>query len=429
MMMLENGGSNVETTKNTVEHDTLTNTRRVKPITLLNKYSALLDEKESDYETDEEVVNKDKTDKDTLPNLNRRQRTKQKKLWLAAYTNTSDNGLQCPAVYHNADQNNQNNHTTTQLRRPHNHTITRTTTTRARQCEDHEEHEHVRDAVASSDILEEDWIGTGNAHSKGPHTTNTIHITTIGNVAQDVAQDTNLGVNCNYKWDRLQSHVNCPFILRRQSSQCRRRKCKSSSGLLVGTDHHCHERVRPHEWPLYRGEMREVMPPHQEPPTAKLHRAERVEDNHLPRELLQHPRGCPAYPGGYPSIGTWPSPIEGRGSRGQWRAHTQTDIAAKCVVTRVGGRDHCHCPGSLLVRGQPQPRRCEGPESATQDPLVVAPACAEGRPRERRVGWSPSATGPWTESTQDGYRKPPVELHHQHSDKGLSCPGGGGVKQ
>ena len=83
-------------------------------------------------------------------------------------------------------------------------------------------------------------------------------------------------------------------------------------------------------------------------------------------------------------------------------------------------------PGFMLVRGQPRPQRCERFESATPDAFVVAPICAEDR--ERRGGWNPPATGPWTESPQGGYRRIAVQLSSVPPAE-WAADGEGGLKQ
>ena len=148
----------------------------------------------------------------------------------------------------------------------------------------------------------------------------------------------------------------------------------SSSSLAIGSN--SFERVMPREWRQHRGDGGEVMPPAQEPPAPKLNsRAGSVD----PIAWTTVPLS--AHNLAFPSTGTRPSPVEGRGSRGCWRASTQKDhIEAKCGRTRVGGRDHCQQPGSIVSPDQAQVQRCsaEGPR-ANLSARAVAVTDAEGR--------------------------------------------------
>ena len=162
-----------------------------------------------------------------------------------------------------------------------------------------------------------------------------------------VAQVILPGCNCAQltpQSSRGLSPVACPNILHRHPSHCRCHSCQPSSGLLAEL---IPTVLQPREWQPCREEAGEVMSPSEESLTAKL-------DNRA--RPLQSACHLSAHSLAFPSRGTGPSAVEGRGTHGQCRAHTQMDhIEATGVVTQ-----RCrHCPRSFRVSpGQAQAQGC-----------------------------------------------------------------------
>ena len=109
----------------------------------------------------------------------------------------------------------------------------------------------------------------------------------------------------------------------------------------------------------------------------------------------------------HPTIGTRPFPVEGRGSRGFWRAHRQMDLEPKSMVTLVVGCAQCHCPCSIqLVRGHAQAQRCGDPRCRANPraPVVAASRVCQGEGSAEWVG-IPPGQGPHPISQRHGFRR------------------------
>ena len=136
-----------------------------------------------------------------------------------------------------------------------------------RHATQHDDDEAIRDAAAADGTTEADWIGMKrhkcNDHR---HTTTTIITTTHGS-----SHPTWMQLNCMTLPPSCTSPESSSIGVgsHPKANATGIRLAESSSGLLAAIDP-TYERVKPHEWPLYGEDGREVMSPAQESPTAKL---------------------------------------------------------------------------------------------------------------------------------------------------------------
>ena len=169
--------------------------------------------------------------------------------------------------------------------------------------------------------------------------------------------------------------------------------------IAIGSSPSIDERVNPHEWALL-GEEVVGLETFSGPPAAKLHSS----------PILL---GCSAAPSSHlsghslapPSTGTRPFPVEWRGSREHARAHRQTDIEAKSMVTLFTPCHGCACSGSMVSPDQAQVQRClaEGRRANFSAPLVAASRVGQGEGSAEWVG-IPPGQGPNPISQRHGVR-------------------------
>ena len=119
-------------------------------------------------------------------------------------------------------------------------------------------------------------------------------------------------------------HVTCPSVFHRSASQDRCHNCVHSSGLSAALIPSPRLISRPHEWSPRGVDDGEVMSPIQETPAAQLDNSAETSASTTGCMFLDRTRVLPAHSLASPSS-TWPSPVEGRGSQGQWRAPRRTD--------------------------------------------------------------------------------------------------------
>ena len=176
----------------------------------------------------------------------------------------------------------------------------------------------------------------------------------------------------------------------RHSSQRRWFNCKSSSGLLAGTDPA--RPIAPHEWRLRRGNTREVMSPRCDTRAAKLSCSETSVDQCRSRGLSTDARASPerlVAEYGTRSLGCY---MQSRPMASGFRGGPATKgawlLPAQVEVTQVERAN----PGSIKVSPvPPQDQRCGGHEQgACHDPSVVAPHHASqnfGSQKRRSAAW------------------------------------------
>ena len=163
----------VENAKTTGEHDKLTNTQPVKPITLQNKYSALQSEADEDDDADETDADDSNADEHTHnENLctlqitrhkpNKRQRLTRKRIGMITQADDDTVNQQCPIGFRNGDHIDTTTTTTRLQTRPQRQlnqcNCMIPPRRRSKRCEEHDSDESIRDAAAASGEHESDWI-------------------------------------------------------------------------------------------------------------------------------------------------------------------------------------------------------------------------------------------------------------------------------
>ena len=286
---IQTNNATTKTTTETGELDPLKNTRRVKPISIQNRFESFQDDSETDEEQDENVNNDSQTQfnctvtqsrnvQKRKPNKRQRQRRRQVCDMHTWDTQTTD-------ARTTATQNTDISKAAAWCPGP----------------------EHCGSLLAT--VIGDNTTTTTTTHA--------IIITTATHCDDDACNSSGLQFSRG-------STVTCPRHWRCHSSQGRCSNWSRSSCLLAGSVHSSH-------WPrsLDGVDVREAMPPHKAPPPAKLTCAEVVVPYcHGEHQPLQHPRGCqaragtivdkclsqwlrtstssPAQIGGNPSIGTCP---------------------------------------------------------------------------------------------------------------------------
>ena len=360
-MLLEKGKANVDPDKNNKklenkigEQDKLTGKHVPKPATLQNSFGALQSEDDDDDDDDKDD-DRDDTRSTTWrevkskANLNRKQRRKMKLMNASAYSD-DDEAVQSVG---GEIVSRHDDHTTT-IGCRHDYYTTTTTTTQPRpqrmtmMTRSHTQCKH-NNCGNKNVCCEKDVVGDSTDDHTWLKSLARRNTTTSSSQSPDF-----------------------PFVLHRQTSQCRRQNFQSSAGLSAVSGPSC-ERV-PHEWQACGGDARGLETPRHGPPMPKLQghdgqwnipplvsRAQGV-----PRGARCTRRTCRL---GAPSTGTGPSPVIVAGD--PCGLHSAAPQAQSDTVSQ----------------GKPHAQRCGGHGRANHDPPVVAATQSTVEPTFS--GWTP----------------------------------------